>query len=54
MRKSKIVYKWLGDKEFVPGVPARDLKQEDLEKPNVKELAEASKLYRKVSKKTDK
>ena len=53
MKKSKIVYKWLGDREFVPGVPARNLVQEDLERPGVEELAEASKLYKKVSKKTD-
>ncbi len=51
--KQKVMYKWLGDKEFIPGVPARDLTNGDLT-PYIKEMAEASKLYKRVSKKTDK
>jgi hypothetical protein len=51
--KKKVVYKWLGKAEFVPGVPARDLTKEDLEREGVEALAKASKLYKKVSEKSD-
>lgn len=42
----KIVYKWVGaDDEFIPGVPARDLTQKDIDKRGVQDIVKNSELY---------
>lgn len=50
----KIEWKWVGDKEFVPGVPARDLVVGEAESRGILEIVEASPLYERVEKKTAK
>lgn len=41
-------WKWLGENEFIPGVPARDLTDEEIDKRGIRELVEQSKLFKKV------
>ena len=44
----KIGWKWLGKKnEFVPGCPARDLTDGEVDSRGIRELVEKSKLYKK-------
>ena len=43
-----ITWKWHGVKEFIPGVPARDLTDEEVDVRGVRELVEASPLFEKV------
>jgi len=44
----KVIWKWLGKDEFVPGVPARDLSEEEVESRGVKALVEQSVLYKRT------
>lgn len=39
------MWKFLGHNEFVPGVPARDLTDEEVERRGIAHLVEASPLY---------
>ena len=41
----KSYWKWLGNREFVPGCPARDLSLEEVEEKGIQELVETSNLY---------
>ena len=36
---------WLGENEFIPGVPPRDMTDAEVEKRGVKELVKLSPLY---------
>jgi hypothetical protein len=38
-------WKWLGKNEFVPGVPARDLTDEEVDRRGIRDLVELSPLY---------
>lgn len=50
----KVEWKWLGNKEFIPGCPARDLVQGEAEARGILEIVEQSKLYERVEVKTAK
>ncbi len=45
----KIIWKWLGKAEFVPGCPARDLADEEVDRRGIREPVEESKLYKKIA-----
>ena len=40
---------WLGDKEFIPGVPPRDMTVEEVERKGLREIVELSPLYKFIS-----
>jgi len=45
-----IVWKWLGKAgEFIPGVPPRDLTDEEVQRKGLENIVKASKLFKKVS-----
>ena len=46
---NKSIWKWLGKSQFIPGVPARDLTQEEVEERGIQKVVEMSPLYKKVS-----
>lgn len=45
---NKISWKWLGKREFIPGCPARDLSDEELDERGIRHLVEVSPKYKKV------
>ncbi len=45
---NKIGWKWLGKREFIPGCPARDLSDEELDERGIRHLVEVSPLYKKL------
>lgn len=47
----EIEFKFLGENEFIPGVPPRDLLKGEAERRGILELVEISPLYEKVSSK---
>ena len=46
----KVVWKWFGDNEFVPGVHARDLLEGEADARGVEDIVKESKLYVRVVK----
>lgn len=46
---TKSYWKWLGKAEFVPGVPARDLTDEEVDRRRIRELVELSPLFKKIT-----
>ena len=46
---TKHYWKWLGEAEFVPGCPARDLTSAEVERRGIRDEVEASPLYKKIA-----
>ena len=48
----KVEWKWLGNNQFIPGVPARDLVVGEAKERGVESVVEVSLLYERVEEKT--
>lgn len=47
MKKKRITWKWIGKDEFIPGVPARDMDDEEVDRRGIRKLVELSPKFKK-------
>lgn len=47
MSEKKIIWVWKGSREFIPGVPPRDLDDEELDQRGIRNIVEKSGLFKK-------